>query len=239
MTAIERIRAALNAASCGPWIGAGPSFGRPLPEYLDSVVQDCGDGDCSITICRDTETSDASYIAACNPSAMSEVLAHIDALEAENERLKNDYQRACKLVADMHAAAVGEITGPKVGVVEDVAAVRTENERLRAESEERLQNCAALVAEVERLRAEVTRPESTDMTLMRALVQSQATELERLRKDAERLDYIEESGNFGVFRYRSGSKGPVLIEAEDGKKDINKSASTLRDAIDAVMKDAK
>jgi hypothetical protein len=64
-------------------------------------------------------------------------------------------------------------------------------------------------------------------------------ENERLRKDAERIDYIEESGNFGVFRYRSGSKGPVLIEAEDGKKDINKSASTLRDAIDAVMKDAK
>jgi hypothetical protein len=82
--------------------------------------------------------------------------------------------------------------------------------RLRIESEERLQNCAALIAENE-----------------------------RLRKDAERIDYIEESGNFGVFRYRSGSKGPVLIEAEDGKKDINKSASTLRDAIDAVMKDAK
>ena len=67
-----------------------------------------------------------------------------------------------------------------------------EIERLRAESEERLQNCAALVAEVERLRAEVTRPESTDMTLMRALVQSQATELERLRKDAERKPITDE-----------------------------------------------
>jgi hypothetical protein len=88
--------------------------------------------------------------------------------------------------------------------------VLTHIDKLEKLAEERLQNCAALVAEVE-----------------------------RLRKDAERIDYIEESGNFGVFRYRSGSKGPVLIEAEDGKKDINKSASTLRDAIDAVMKDAK
>lgn len=58
-------------------------------------------------------------------------------------------------------------------------------------------------------------------------------------KDAERLDYIEESGNFGVTRYRSGPGGPVLIEAEDGKKDISKSASSLRDAIDSVIKEAK
>lgn len=65
------------------------------------------------------------------------------------------------------------------------------------------------------------------------------SEIERLRKDAERLDYIEESGNFGVTRYRSGPGGPVLIEAEDGKKDISKSASSLRDAIDSVIKEAK
>ena len=65
------------------------------------------------------------------------------------------------------------------------------------------------------------------------------SEIERLRKDAERLDYIEESGNFGVTRYRSGPGGPVLIEAEDGKKDISKSASSLRDAIDSVIKEVK
>lgn len=60
-----------------------------------------------------------------------------------------------------------------------------EIQQLRAESEERLQNCAALVSENERLRSELARPESTDMTLMRTLAQSQATELEQLRKDAE------------------------------------------------------
>ena len=70
--------------------------------------------------------------------------------------------------------------------------VLTHIDKLEKLAEERLQNCAALVAEVERLRAEVTRPESTDMTLMRALVQSQATELERLRKDAERKPITDE-----------------------------------------------
>lgn len=57
--------------------------------------------------------------------------AAIAALKAENERLKEDYERACKTVADMHAAAVGEIMGPKRGVVEDVADIRTELEQYR------------------------------------------------------------------------------------------------------------
>jgi len=114
------------------------------------------------------------YRAACRPVAMSEVLSHITALEAENERLKD--------LADSEGSRAVEY--------------------LR-----RARNVEA--------------------------------EVERLRKDAERLDYIEESGNFGVTRYRSGPGGPVLIEAEDGKKDISKSASSLRDAIDSVIKEAK
>ena len=120
--------------------------------------------------------------------SLTEVLAHIDQLRAE-----------------IHASdlAVAEYRQQCIDNAQEIA-------RLRAESEERLQNCVALVAENE-----------------------------RLRKDAERLDYIEESGNFGVTRYRSGPGGPVLIEAEDGKKDISKSASSLRDAIDSVIKEAK
>lgn len=39
--------------------------------------------------------------------------------------LREDYENACVLVAQMHAAAVGEVRGPTVGVVEDVAAVRS------------------------------------------------------------------------------------------------------------------
>ena len=45
------------------------------------------------------------------------------ALRAEVERLREDYERACATVAAMHSAAVGEVRGPILGVVEDVASL--------------------------------------------------------------------------------------------------------------------
>lgn len=51
-------------------------------------------------------------------------MATLEEVQAELERVKKDYEGACKLVADMHAAAVGEVRGPIDGPVEDVAAVR-------------------------------------------------------------------------------------------------------------------
>lgn len=53
-------------------------------------------------------------------------------LRAENARLKDDYQHACKTVAEMHAAAVGQIVGPNRGVVGDVADLRTERDDWKA-----------------------------------------------------------------------------------------------------------
>ena len=47
------------------------------------------------------------------------------------DEVKTDYIHACKTIADMHAAAVGEITGPRRGVVEDVADLRAEADRLK------------------------------------------------------------------------------------------------------------
>lgn len=63
----------------------------------------------------------------------------------EQMRLRTEHESACKLVAEMHAAAVGYVGGPQVGAVEDVAALRTEIERLRAERD-------ALRADAERYR---------------------------------------------------------------------------------------
>ena len=56
----------------------------------------------------------------------------IEKLQAENERLKTEYGNACKLVADMHAAAIGQAVGPIRGVVEDVTDVRLESDALAA-----------------------------------------------------------------------------------------------------------
>ena len=67
-------------------------------------------------------------------------------LRAENARLKDDYQNACKTVAEMHAAAVGQIVGPNRGVVEDVADLRAERDDWKARAE-------AAEAELARVRA--------------------------------------------------------------------------------------
>ena len=50
---------------------------------------------------------------------------------AEIARLRNNYEHACKVVAQMHHAATGSHDGPRLGVVEDVAAVAAELERER------------------------------------------------------------------------------------------------------------
>jgi hypothetical protein len=82
------------------------------------------------------------------------VFAKIDTLKAEVERRRKRHEtdtadlesmrkalhEAQGVIADMHAAAVGGVRGPYLGVVEDVAAVRAElsralTERLLAEEE--------------------------------------------------------------------------------------------------------
>ncbi len=52
-------------------------------------------------------------------------------MERDLALCKQDYASACKTIADMHAAAVGEVTGPRRGVVEDVEDLRVECDRLR------------------------------------------------------------------------------------------------------------
>ena len=59
------------------------------------------------------------------PNCVHEFVAVPVNVQEELARHKEDYGRACKLVADMHAAATGRPgEGPRIGVVEDVAAVR-------------------------------------------------------------------------------------------------------------------
>lgn len=49
---------------------------------------------------------------------------------AEVEHYKLDYERACQTVAEMHKAALGEIRGPKRGVVEDIIDLKAAAEKL-------------------------------------------------------------------------------------------------------------
>lgn len=73
---LTQLKQAAEAATPGPWMAAGPSFGDPMPRWLDSVVQDDGSGtDSPIDICRDAETSDAEFIAACDPQTILKLIA--------------------------------------------------------------------------------------------------------------------------------------------------------------------
>jgi hypothetical protein len=51
-------------------------------------------------------------------------------LEQERDQTKLDHVHACQTIAQMHAVAVGEVTGPKRGVVEDVADLRARCQHL-------------------------------------------------------------------------------------------------------------
>jgi hypothetical protein len=57
------------------------------------------------------------------PSQEAPVLSEV---EYERDEHKASYLRACKTIAEMHAAAVGEVRGPIRGVVEDVHDLRSE-----------------------------------------------------------------------------------------------------------------
>lgn len=59
-----------------------------------------------------------------NAATMERAMSALANADAEAARWKAEYERACQTIADMHAAAVGEVTGPKRGVVEDVADLR-------------------------------------------------------------------------------------------------------------------
>lgn len=58
-----------------------------------------------------------------------------DEAREERDRARRDYEVACHLVAKMHHAATGAVTGPARGVVEDVADVRARSLVAEAKAE--------------------------------------------------------------------------------------------------------
>jgi chromosome segregation ATPase len=75
--------------------------------------------------------------------------------EAEVERLKEQYEAAAEAVARMHEAAVGEIRGPIISVIEDIKAVRERAEKAEAKSESRRVTLVSMIKANNKLEAEV------------------------------------------------------------------------------------
>ena len=84
----KELRRLAQAATPGPWIAAGPSFGESLPKYLNEVVVDReGDEDDGYSICNTPIglelSSDMAFIAAANPAAISELLDRLEVAEKD------------------------------------------------------------------------------------------------------------------------------------------------------------
>lgn len=103
MQAIERIRAALDAGiECygdlsHVWVTDEDDDGNLglniVGANLDGELYPVLEIDTAQYYQEEDGPKLAEYYAACNPTAMSEILAHIAALEAENERLRKDAER--------------------------------------------------------------------------------------------------------------------------------------------------
>ena len=90
------LRKFAEAATPGPWIAAGPSYGASRPVRLNSVVQNQGDESLSIADDIDAD-EDATFIAAANPRSILDLLDTIDRLTADRDSW---VQQASDRVAD-------------------------------------------------------------------------------------------------------------------------------------------
>lgn len=100
-----------------------------------------------------SKETEASAEVAVETGADNQTASHafdqIEELRAEAQKWKDAHGEACALVARIHAAAVGEVTGPKRGVVEDVEDV-VNGLRVRvAELEAEIRSFRYLMAAVE------------------------------------------------------------------------------------------
>lgn len=89
---------------------------------------------CGVAAMQNTERSKAGRITKDSPYWSASYGDVCRAVDAEIEAREN-YQRACETITRMHAASVGEITGPIRGVVEDVADVKSKLDSSLAECE--------------------------------------------------------------------------------------------------------
>ena len=99
----------------------------------------------------DCKSEAASHYAGCdcNEAHWQNDIARLtrerDEAREERDRARRDHEGACQLVAKMHHAATGAVSGPARGVVEDVADVRARMLAGEAKAEwlaEALRHCA-------------------------------------------------------------------------------------------------
>ena len=93
MIDLKAIRAAAEAATPGPWEAAGPSFGAPLPKYLNEVGR-INEDEMFEEVCvspspeDDACSADMNYIATANPATVIALLDRLEAAEKDAARYR-------------------------------------------------------------------------------------------------------------------------------------------------------
>jgi len=132
---------------------------------------------------------------------------------AEIERLRDDYTRACKLVADMHMAAMGGVIGPVLGVIEDVEALRIERDLWKSNHDAQVQRSRVL-------------KERTDMPLERVKAYEQIgelqTEIGQMKGELQRV--------YAVTR----SHAELTFKAEAERDQLKAKNEKLADALSEI-----
>lgn len=112
MSDYSELKKLAEAATPGPWISAGPSFGSDSPRYCEEVLVDReGDEDDTYTVCeapaglRSESTSDMVFIAAANPATVLALISEVDRLTADNTSLRG----SCAKLGAEHAGMVRQI----------------------------------------------------------------------------------------------------------------------------------
>jgi hypothetical protein len=149
-----------------------------------------------------------------------------DALRAEVERLRGNYEGACQTIARMHEAAMGEVCGPNRGVVEDVADLRAEVESWKRNVDITGAELKDALAEVERIGAALKMAEPNQD--VREAIYDNVDLLNRAEKAEAALGRIDSRARIG--------QDSTPVAALAALASIRKTIAALRDTAPAEEK---
>jgi hypothetical protein len=186
MIDINELRRLAQAATPGPWIAAGPSFGESLPKYLNEVAVDReGDEDDGYSICNapiglnEECSDDMAFIAEANPLTIEELLDRLEAAEKSRDDLLaclGEWLDKTKWV--QQGVNEGTISAKYLGLhrADVMSSLLGETEKAR-----------------DALRAEIERLQSNLSASAQAFVQLEAVAAEARRNDATAMSWISEA----------------------------------------------
>ena len=197
---IDDLRKAALAATPGPWIAAGPSFGKGKPEYLSDVVVDNPEVDeHEQTVCATISgtthecSADMDFIGTFNPVVVLALLDHIEAGQSREDALLAEIAILVTREKNQNHT-ITEMNDAHSRLADKYITERSEANHLRIANRECDMERFGLVSEIERLKSELSSAhlaltgfqvaeaqEKTNGVQLADIVDNQIAEIERLR----------------------------------------------------------